>query len=82
MGERETPENQTPEQKQMVDAALHGDRDTYHSMLGDKMTPEQKDEHMRQTVLQNASGTLMKKAAETGDRRLRSEEHTSELQSH
>lgn len=69
-GERETPDTSTPEKKQMIDAALHGDKDTYHAMLGEKMTPEQKDEHMKQTVLQNASGTLMKKAAETGDKKL------------
>jgi len=70
MGDRETPDTSTPEKKQMIDAALHGDRDTFHGLVGGKKTPEQKDELMRQTVLQNASGTLMKKAAETGDKKL------------
>lgn len=70
MGERETPDTSTPEKKQMIDAALHGDRDTFHGLVGGKKTPEQKDELMRQTVLQNASGTLMKKAAETDDKKL------------
>lgn len=70
MGERETPDTSTPEKKQMIDAALHGDRDTFHSLIPGKKTPEQKDELMHQTILQNASGTLMKKAAETGDKKL------------
>ena len=70
MGERETPDTSTPEKKQMIDAALHGDRDTFHSLMGGKLTPEQKDENMRQTVLQNSSGTLMKQAAATGNKKL------------